>query len=191
MKKFWSFCKLLALFIFNSVIIFFQYPILLTVILLIMLVLLYALKSPLKKRLKTILPIAFIIIIFQLIFNNALPVDLRLMLGYVSALKITLISLSVLLFLSFVSLVAIVDLFSFLPRSWLLLLLLTFYMIPSILNESDKIKIVQYSRGATLRNRNYLSNLAAILLPLLHRVFQRAEILSYTIVSRGYDENVS
>ncbi len=187
----WSIFKLLSLFIFNSLVIFFPNPIWLSLIFIVVLGLLIRLKSPLRNRLKTILIIALMIVIFQLIFNSAIPLSQRLLFGYVSALRITLISLSVLLFLSITSLVAIMDIFSFLPRNWQLLLLLTLYMIPAILSEADKIKIVQYSRGATLRNRNYFSNLAAILLPLLHRVFQRAEILSFTIVSRGYEENTT
>lgn len=188
MKKIISLSKLITLLLFNATVLFLKNPLLVTILLIIMISILLVTRNPVKERLQTILPIAIFILLFQLIFNYSIPIEQRFLFGYISAVRIALISLSVLLFLSFTSLLEIVDLFRFLPKSWLLLLMITCYMIPAILNEADKIKLVQHSRAATLKNRYFFMNITAIIIPLLHRVFQRAEILSLTIVSRGYEE---
>jgi energy-coupling factor transporter transmembrane protein EcfT len=103
-------------------------------------------------------------------------------------MRIILISLSVLLFLSKTSLYELTRAFDFLPKRWLLLLIMTCYFIPAILSESEKISIIQKSRGLKMSSLSFFSNLAALIIPLLHRIFKRAETLSLAMVSRGYTD---
>lgn len=188
MKKIITFIKLLALLLFNFIIFQINNPPELTIILAIFLALLFPLNPSLVKRLQTILPVAIMIILFQLLFNSSVTVHERFFLGYIAAIRLITISLSVLLFLTLTSMSEIVRLFSFLPRNAVLVIMMTCYFIPGVLNESEKIKAVQKSRGMKSNNIHIITNLASLLIPLLHRVFQRAETLSMTILSRGYEE---
>jgi len=63
-------------------------------------------------------------------------------------------------------------------------LTMTFYFIPIIFQESEQIILVQKSRGL----KTFSWNIAPLIIPLLHRVFLRAELLALTIISRGYNE---
>jgi len=65
---------------------------------------------------------------------------------------------------------------------------MTCYFIPGVLIEGDKIKAVQKSRGMNINNIQIINNLASIIIPLLHRIFQRAETLALNILARGYEE---
>lgn len=191
MKKILTLVKIIFLLLFNSLVFFFQEPLILTLLFFLFIFILIPLKYLVLERLKIIIPIGIMIILFQLIFNTSIPLDQRFLFGYIASMKIILISLSVFLFLSFTSLFELIQLFNFLPKTWLLLLTLTFYFIQSILNETEKIKAAQKSRGLRINSWNIfinLLNLSALIVPLLHRIFQRAETLSLTIVSRGFEE---
>lgn len=186
MKKGITILKLFSLFVFNASVFFIHNPFILTVFFTLIIILLLPTKYLVVKRLKAIIPIGIMILISQLIFYSSVPINQRLLFGYLSAMKILLVSLSVLLFLSSTSLIELVRVFDFLPKDWLLLFMITCYLIPCLLNESEKIRIVQKSRNAQMQNWNFIANLGSLIIPLLHRVFQRAEILSLAIVSRGY-----
>jgi energy-coupling factor transporter transmembrane protein EcfT len=188
MKKYYTFINIIALFIFNSTAFFIKSPAILSLLLIIFFLILIPLKNPPWKRLKAIIPVAITIVIFQLIFNASLPLEQRFIFGLTAAIRIILISLSVLLFLSITSLYELTRLFGFLPKRWLLLFIMTCYFIPAVLNESEKIKMIQKSRGIKMHSLNFFSNLAALIIPLLHRVFRRAETLSLAMVSRGYED---
>jgi len=188
MKKISTFFKILGVLLFNFFIFQVSNPFLLTIILALFVGLLLPLNPLLVKRLKTIIPVAIMIILFQLLFNSSVGIDMRFSLGYLAAIRIIIISLSVLLFLTITSMSEIVRLFSFLPKNAVLLIMMTCYFIPGILNESEKIKAVQKSRGMTTNNFHIITSLASLLVPLLHRVFQRAETLSLTLLARGYEE---
>jgi energy-coupling factor transporter transmembrane protein EcfT len=188
MKKITTSLQLISLLAFNSLVFFIQNPIVLSVLLVLFVLILIPTKYSATERLKTLAPIGIMIIIFQLVFYTSLPWSQRFFFGYIAALKITLVSLSVLLFLSVTSLLDLAYLFDFLPKQWLLLVIMTGYLIPSILNDSVNIKMVQQSRGLKTNKLNILSSVAALIIPLLHRVFQRAETLSLTIIARGYED---
>jgi energy-coupling factor transporter transmembrane protein EcfT len=165
-----------------------QNPFLLTGILVLFILVGLSTHYPFVKRLKTILPVAVLIILFQLIFNRTQTLDSRLLLGYLAATRLVAISLSVLLFLTITSITELVSVLSFLPKSILLIIMMTWYFIPGVLRESEKISAVQKSRGMNMHNLRIIQNLASLLIPLLHRVFQRAETLSLTLLARGYEE---
>ena len=187
MKKSITAVKLISLFMFNWIVFSIQNPYLLTVLFFVLLILLYIAKAEIKKRIFAILPVAVAIIIFQIIFYLWAPFTQRLLFGFIAAIKIVLVSLSVLTFLSYTSLFSLIKLFDFLPQDILLILMITAYLIPSIFIEAEKIRIVQKSRNIKASS---FSSLPAIIIPLLHRVFQRAETISLTILARGYKSKI-
>lgn len=188
MKKIITAIKIISLFIFNILIFTITNPYLMTEILFILILLSIRLKFPLYTRLKTIVPAAIFILLFQIFFNTSLPLNERFTLGYLAALNLTSISISVLLFFTHTSLYELINVFNFLPKKILLLLTLTAYFIPRVLYEADIIRTVQKSRGLNINNWNIIQNLASQIIPLMHRVFQRAETLSYTLLTRGNEE---
>lgn len=183
MKKTITVTKLILLFIFNWIVFSIQNSYILLALFVALVILLHIAKAPIKKRLFAIIPVGITIIIFEIIFYTSVSLQERFLYGFIAGIKIILISLSVLTFLSYTSLFALIKLFDFLPQDTLLILLITAYLIPTIFSEAEKINIVQKSRNI---KTNSFSSLPAIVVPLLHRVFQRAETISLTILSRGY-----
>lgn len=188
MKKIETISKLCALFLFNFIIFFVNSPYILTGILLLFLITGIFTRYPFINRLKAIVPVACMIIIFQVIFNNSVTIHIRFLLGYLAAIRLVAISLSVLFFLSITSITELLQLFSFLPKNVLLLFIMTSYFIPGVVSESEKIKAVQKSRGMNLNNVHIITNIASLIVPLIHRVLQRAETLSLAILARGYED---
>ncbi|HWY78872.1 MAG TPA: energy-coupling factor transporter transmembrane component T [Candidatus Sulfotelmatobacter sp.] len=188
MREALTIIKILTLLLFNYFIFSIENSVLLTSILIIFIIVGMPTHYLFIKRLKTILPVAIMIILFQIIFNTSVPISTRILLGYLAAIRLTTISLSVLLFLTSTSITELVQIFNFLPKKILLLIIMTCYFIPGILYEGEKIKAVQKSRGMHIHHLSIVTNLASLLVPLIHRIFQRAEILSMTILARGYEE---
>jgi len=133
------------------------------------------------KRLGLFLLIGFSIFIFQLFFNKSVLFQDRLFFSLISFFKIATISQIVFITVKIISPSEIINAFDFLSSSTKLLLGLTFYFIPLLTNELKTINLVQKSRGAK-------ASLFSLLIPLLHRVFQRSETLTFTILSRGFKE---
>ena len=184
MKKIITIFKIISLIFFSSVIFYIKNEIILTVLFILLLIILRIVptKRPILERLKLLIPIGLLIFLFQIVFNQSLTLPERFLFGYLVFLRIVLVSLLVLLFTSLTSPKEIVSAFSFLPQQFQLLLMITFYLIPLIFDEWEKILLVQKSRG--LGKGNFIP----VLIPLLHRIFQRAETLALTVVSRGYEE---
>lgn len=178
--------KFISLILFSFVILHLKDSFLLSAIFLLLLVSLKIIpaKRPVEGRLKILLPVGFFIILIQLLFHQSSNMVTRLIFGYTVFIRLMIISLSVLFFMSVTSASEIITTLAFLPKKIRLVLTMTFYFIPAILDESDRISVVQKSRGL----RSGLSSILPLVIPLLHRVFQRAETLSLTIVSRGYEE---
>ena len=140
-------------------------------------------KKLLIKRLIPLIFVGFFIIVFQLLLNPSIPVSERLFNGAFTLIKITIISLLIFFWINITSPSEIISSLYFLPNNLKLLLTMTFYFIPSIIMETQKISIVQKSRGL----KTFLFNPFPLIVPLLHRVMARAEALSLSIASRGYD----
>ena len=136
------------------------------------------------KRLKILLPIAIMIFVLQIIFNQPQSLFLRIEFAYFVFIRIAIISLSVLFFMAVVSTSEIILAFWFLPQNIKLVLTMTFYFIPAIFMEAEQIILVQKSRGL----KTFSWNITPLIIPLLHRIFLRAETLSLAIISRGYEE---
>ncbi len=188
MKRAITILKIGSLLIFNSIIFLYHNYIVLLILFLFFIIFIALMKKPIYQRLNTIFPIFLLCILFQVIFNSSISLNERAILGFIFGLRLTLISLSVFLFLSITSLFELTQLFYFLPRTWLLLLIMTWYFIPGIISESEKIKQIQKSRGLNIQSWNPFKSLASLIIPLLHRVFQRSQTLSLTLLSRGYEE---
>lgn len=123
------------------------------------------------KRVQVFFFIGASIILFQLIFAS--PLNFR------TILQISTISEIIFVSLKWISPSEIISAFSFLPPAVIVLFSMTFYFIPLLTAEQNTIRLVQRSRGTK-------NSPLAFLLPLLHRIFQRAETVSLTILSRGF-----
>jgi energy-coupling factor transporter transmembrane protein EcfT len=186
MKKSITILKLLLLLLVNFFVFTTRNPFVFTGLFLLMILILVPTKYSLLSRLKAIIPICIIILLSQIIFFPDGSLETRFLFGYIAAIRIVVISLSVFVFLAITPLSEIVSIFSFLPKDWLLMLLITCYLIPATLTEAEHIRLVQKSRTVYKNRWNVIQNVAALFVPLLHRIFKRAEIISLTIVSRGY-----
>lgn len=142
----------------------------------------------LQKRLRLILIPAVFIVIFHLVFNSAYDLAGRFEIGLEAGIRLILISISVFVFLSFTSFYELIRFFSFLPKNIVLVLSLTAYFIPRVLSDSDTITAVQKSRGMKYQSWNLLKAFAPIIIPLFNRMFLRSEILSKSIISRGFQD---
>lgn len=140
------------------------------------------------KRIRLFCMIGLSILLFQILFNQLAPLGQRVLISLRTILQISSISEIVLIGMKCISPNEIVSAFSFLPHSLQILLAMTFYFVPLLLTEQNTIRLVQQSRGlgVTLQSRFHAP--IAFLIPLLHRVFQRSETISFTILSRGFKE---
>lgn len=144
-------------------------------------------RSGAKKRLQLILTTAVLLVLFHLLFNNHLSLLERLSLGLTAGLRIAALSMCVFVYMSITSLSEILSLFSFLPNVYRLLVTITFSSIPTIFAEADRISYVQKSRGLKSSPLHPFPYTLALILPVLHAMFQRAQQLTMSIVSRGYE----
>lgn len=140
------------------------------------------------KRIKLFFFLGIFILLFQFLFNQAGSVTERIFLGFRVVLQLATISESVFMVMKLISPAEIVESFDFLPKSIQILLSMTFYFIPLLIKEYDTIQLVQQSRrlGSTFFSRSFSP--IYIFVPLLHRIFQRSETITYTILSRGWRE---
>lgn len=137
-------------------------------------------KEKLKPRLKALIGISALIILFQLFFNSSLTLYQRLLQGFFVSLKILTLSLLVLTYTATTSVSQIIRHFGFLPQSFQLMFTITLSLIPAIFDEAKKISLIQASRGL------HSTNPLPIIIPLLHRTLNRSQQLALTIETRGY-----
>lgn len=145
-------------------------------------------KKKILLRLYPLFAVAVFIVLFQLLFNTTLSLTQRFMQGLTAALKLFSLSMLVFLFAEVISIKQIIDALSFLPKKIQLAIIITFSMIPSIFEESQKILMAQNSRGYNTRSLNFVKSIIPFIIPLLHRILRKAEQITIVIQSRGYDE---
>ena len=180
--------KLLLLLSLTTWLLSIRHPFLLFSFLLIVLILtLFTVQfRKLGDRLKPLLAIVVLIIFFQLLFNQSLSPVERIQAGLFSSTKILTISLLVFYFTSIISLGSIVEALSFLPESFRLALTITFSFIPAVIEEGKQISLVQSSRGLRSSLLHPLAGITPIIVPLIHRVLNRAEKITLTLYTKGY-----
>ncbi len=189
MKHMSVYIKTVGLLVLNWIFFRIPSPLLLTGLILSATVVIYFLPKhkTVYKRIKTMAIIFTSVVIFQLIFSQSQPIVTRFLYGYMIALKLALVSFSVLIYVSVTSTSEIISLFWFLPEKFRLLATMTFYFIPLIMAESEQILMVQKSRGVSTKGIPGLKLYISFLIPLFHRLFYRADVVSLTMVSRGYE----
>lgn len=142
----------------------------------------------LKSRLQPLLIIALFIILFQLIFRQSVPLNERLLSSLSASAKILALSLSVLYFTSITSPGSLVEALSFLPESARLALTITFSLIPSVIEEGKQISLLQATRGYKSSFWQPLAGITPIIIPLIHRVLNRAEKITLALYTKGYGQ---
>lgn len=143
-------------------------------------------KRNLKNRIKPLFVIFIFILLFQVLFNTGITVPERVYLGLFIGSKIFLLSFLVFSYLNSTSPSEIIGTLSFLPKQLLLMVTITFSLIPVIFEEYRKIFIIQSSRGHKFTRLNIFGNYIPLIIPLIHRSLLRAEQISLVIISRGY-----
>lgn len=181
--------KLFSIVFFSTLILFIKDPTFLSLILLLSIILsaIFKAKYKLTDRLKPLLLISLMVILFQVLFNTSLDLTKRLLIGVVTSEKIILLSLIVFLYTLTTSLSDIADSLSFLPKKMVLMLTITLGLIPSIIEESRKIRLVQQTRGYSSGSLNIYRSIIPVIIPLIHRTLARAEQLSIVLTTRGYE----
>lgn len=140
------------------------------------------------RRMRTFLFIGLSIILFQVLLNTSQSLINRLISGIRTTLQLALMSEIVFITLKYISPARIVSALYFLPQKILLLFTMTFAFIPILLSEQRSIQIAQSSRGTGTSFKSRLIAPIALIVPLIHRIFQRAEAISYSLLARGFDE---
>lgn len=136
---------------------------------------------------RSLIVVGFMIVVFNLILNSTSGYLARLLHGAIAAEKILSLGLLVFAFTATTSVNNIISVFAFLPQRVQLVLTITFGLIPALIEETHKIILVQSARGVKLRGVNFVKNIFPIIIPLLHRSFQRAEHLAILLCVRGYE----
>lgn len=139
------------------------------------------------KRIKFFVFLFISLFVFHKIFQNPLHWIDVVQLSARTTFQIAILSQIIFLFARRTSLRRLLQSLSFIPSKLRLLLTITFSFIPVLLEEQEKISLVQKSRGL---GNTFLSRLVsplAIFVPLIHRVIQRSQSIATSIVARGYD----
>lgn len=184
MKNFGVLAKIALLVFVSAVTLNLRSPFHLSLVLSISGVAIFFVKKKHKffARAKSLVPAGIIIFVLQAIIGQG-DMIAKLSFSYVVFSKLIIISLLVLFFTTYTSPGRIVSAFFFLGENIRIMLTMTFYFIPLIYEEARYIAAVQKSRGLGSSRLN----IAPLVVPLLHRIFLRAQALSLTIVSRGYE----
>ena len=163
---------------------------LISLLFLVICILSVALTSPRQtvKRLQMFIWMALSLLLFQLIFVRSMPFGQIVLQTTRVAMQLFIVSEVVRVGISSISPSSLISLFSFLPKQFQLLIAMTFYFIPLSIEEYGIIKHAQIARGLGNSIQGKLIAPFAFIIPLLHRVFQRSEIMTYSILSRGWKE---
>lgn len=191
MKKIKTFTTLFLLLVVNIVALSLKNPVaIVTLFIAVCCVSIYITSySQTLGRLKLFTGITFSILIFQLIFSRSIGLEMMLIQASRVGAQLFIVSEVVRVGVQYISPVSLLSLFTFLPKNLQLLIAMTFYFIPLTMKEYNTIKCVQISRGLGRSFRSRLFTPVAIIIPLLHRVFQRSEVISYSILARGWNES--
>jgi len=180
--------KLVALISLTTLMLLIKNTLLISVILALIVITRFFLQTDkmIGPRVKLLILVGISIVIFQLCFNFQLSITQRLLLGVINAEKIMAISLLVLLYSATTSFSELMALFSFLPKRISLMLTLAFNLLTVMINEMQKIVLVQSSRGLNVKSFNPKKSMIPVIIPLLHRSFVRAERLAMVLHTRGW-----
>lgn len=190
MKKISTFLVLLVIIGVNIVVLSLKDPLFVAAIFLIVGGLSIFITSPSQtiNHLKFFIGLAVSILVFQIIFARGVPFETKLVSTARVVLQLFIVSEVVRIEVKYISPVSLISFFTFLSRRAQLLIAMTFYFIPLTMKEYEIIKQMQLSRGLGRSIKSRLIAPIAFIIPLLHRVFQRSEVLTYSILSRGWRE---
>jgi energy-coupling factor transporter transmembrane protein EcfT len=182
-------CKLIALILLSTFLIFLRNTILIGLICGVIIILssIKMNRGTVVSRMITLIGISSFVVLFQLIFNQSDVVFHRLLIGCLAALRLIALSLLVLLFTETTSASQIISSLSFLPEKVVLMLTISFSLIPTIFQEISAIRIAQQARGFSPRGINMLRSIFPILIPLLNRTLTRAEHIAIILQTKGFE----
>lgn len=179
----------LALFVLNYFLITVHYLLFLLTVFIGLIFVSYFINSYREsiKRIQAFAILGILIFIFQLIFNHTELIIEKIFLSLRVVFQLAAISESVFIVMKLVSPLEIVKSLNFLPKTLQILLSMTFYFIPMLMKEYETIRAIQSVRGLGLTLFSRVFFPIFVVIPLLHRVFQRTETITYTVLSRGYE----
>ncbi len=145
-------------------------------------------KRQTLRRLRSFIFIGISLLFFQIVFNQSIPIVNRIINALRVTMQIASISQIVFLFVQHISPSALISALGFLPRTWQLLLAMTFTFVPILVQEQEVIQMAQKSRGLGLMWKSKIVAPFAFFVPLMHRILQRSETIGLTMLSRGFVE---
>lgn len=165
-------------------------PILLIISIGIIIILTATIPKNLGKLLKRIRFLSYsviLIMLFQILFNSSVDIPTRALVGFIQSIKILTISILVFLYTSLTSPSKIGEAFSFLPGKIRLMLTISLSLLPVVVDETEKIRLIQISRGYQTSIWNPFQSIFPIMIPLIHRILRRTEQIALVIQSKGYE----
>jgi len=184
-----TFLKLILLFLFTVSLAFNRDPVLITVSFIAVFILFLCVKDTNRfQRFKPLFSVSLMVIIFNLVFLPEPNWQSRITKGITSALKLTALSLAVYLFTWTTSISKIINNLIFIPAKLRLMITITFSLIPVIMEEMEKIKLVQTTRGLKPNRFPPFSSIAPIIIPLLVRTLNRAQHLTLILETKNYEQ---
>ena len=142
-------------------------------------------QKNIAKRIKPLFFISLLIMGFQLIFNTTVDTHTRLYLGIFQGIKIYSLSMLVFVYTSKTGASQILKGLNFLPKKVQLVLTITLSLLPIILDEAEKIRLVQKARGYQSSLINPLKSIFPLIIPLIHRTLRRTEQISLVMQTKG------
>ncbi len=181
--------KLLLLLATTSTLILIRNPnISLTISVLITVIVISTIKRQnIANRIKPLLAICCLAIVSQLLGNHLASLTDRLLLGIAHATKLLALSLLVFQFTQTTSANSLVRVFSFLPPKIVLLLTISFSLVPVMIREIDAIQIAQKSKGLQFQGLQAWRSFIPVIVPLLNRTLTRAQQIAIVLEIRGFE----
>ncbi len=140
------------------------------------------------KRTKFFVFLFISLFTFHKVLNTPLPWIDAVQLSARTTLQIAILSQIIFMFARRTSLSRLLQSLSFIPSKLRLLFTVTFSFIPVLLEEQEKISLVQKSRGLGANMKSRILSPFAIFVPLVHRVIQRSQSIAMSIITKGYEE---
>jgi len=167
--------KLLLVFLLSNVLLFYKEALYLNIVLFSLIFLYILLNKKLSVFISWLKPLFIISILIFIIQREPF-----------SSLRILSLSSLVFLLINTTELSLIMKALNFLPKQISYILSLSFGMIPQLSKEIKQITIAQQARGHKI-NWNIFKSYLPILLPLFTKSFIRAEQVSISMQTRGFD----
>lgn len=142
-------------------------------------------KRRVAQRVRFFATLFLFLFVFHVIFNRNSSLYTHFNSSLKTVLQIASISEMMLVLTGKISMSKFINGLFFLPQSMKMLITITFSFIPFLVEEQQKISLVQKSRGMGTTLQSKFTGIFSTIIPLIHRLFRRSEDLALVIDMRG------